>query len=253
MTKEERIERVLNQTRGHNRTERYTVVTTQDIVDSLLDTGFVLDDVKVARTRLEEKQGYEKHLVTMRYASMQTKEGVPTVVIKNSHDGSSKLELYTGYIRLACLNGLIAGHDASISTRHKQSWVDVITPFVHNYQQSVHNLMTQYATMKSRRMSYFDKKDFILDAAQLRFGLNDYMDVRELDLIRRTEDRGDDLYRVFNRAQESLVKGEFTKINRTIGDNGEPVTNIQKAKMLTSGDELTRVNTELHKLALTYL
>jgi len=252
MTKEQRQEAVLNQTEGYNRTNRYTVVTTQNIVDGLLDSGFVLDDVKTARVRLEEKKGFEKHLVTMRYEQMKTKEGVPTVVIKNSHDGSSKLELYTGFIRFACLNGLIAGFENKVSTRHKYSWEDVVNPFLANYENSVYKMMEDYEAMKVANI-YSYKDEFVRRAATIRFGLDEYMDYRELDLVRRVEDRGNSLFRVFNRVQEGLVKGEFTKINKTIDGDGLISTNIQKAKMLTSGDELTRVNTELHKLAMEYV
>lgn len=243
------------QTERHSRvSERYTNINTEIIIDKLLGNGFELYEAKEARVRKEENVGFQKHLVTLKYSEFETAEGVPTVVIRNSHNRSSGLSLFSGFIRFACFNGLIAGTDIeSFNIQHKRSWESDVDNFLFGYEQKIHQLMGQYDAMKSKRMSSYDEKMFTQAVAKLRYPLDDYMDYRELSRVNRVEDRGDSLYLVYNRAQENLLKGDFERRIITESEELGKVESWGKAKIITNTEEIVRLNRAMHNIAMEFV
>jgi hypothetical protein len=78
-------------------------------------------------------------------------------------------------------------------------------------------------------------------AATLRFGKNHRIDVEQLLNTVRDEDRGDDVWTVFNRIQENL-----TQPQRIFDENGKLLGGVSNAS------EDTRINKELFQLAHAY-
>ena len=231
---------------NHLMSDRYTLAKTQDIIDMIEPHGFVVDGVQKAYTKKKENEGFQKHLVTMKNLHYKTNEGVPTVLIKNSYNGSTGINIMTGYIRFACSNGLIIGSGIeSLNMRHKQDWKQPIHQFLEEYGKRVEVLEQERNYLQMRRPSDISLRRFLQEAGKLRYSLNDIMDVNELNLIRRVEDRSIDMWTTYNRVQENLISGNFT---RRIKHEGKE--NWSEARVLTNIDELTRVNKELYQLAL---
>ena len=84
-------------------------------------------------------------------------------------------------------------------------------------------------------------KDFFADAAKLRWETPSEDLITEISQIRRQADKGTDLWRTFNVAQENLIRGGFRNgdTNRMV----RPISNIQKD---------VKINSELWDLASTY-
>jgi hypothetical protein len=78
-------------------------------------------------------------------------------------------------------------------------------------------------------------------AANARFGNNHRIDVSQLLNVVREEDKGDDVWTVFNRIQENLTQPH--RITDRMGNMMNGVSDI---------DEDTRVNKELFQLAYAY-
>lgn len=232
---------------------RYTHINTEMIIDKLLDNGFELYEAKEANVRKAENVGFQKHLVTLKYSSLENPEGVPTVVIRNSHNRTSGLSLFAGYIRFACLNGLIAGTSISdFHIRHKRDWQTDVNQFVSEYMKKSIQLASEYKKMKKKRMSAYDEKLFAKAAAELRYGIDDYMDYRELSRVNRVEDRGDTLWLVYNRIQENLIKGDFERRIITESEDLGKVESWGKAKVITNTEEIVRINRGLHDIAMKF-
>jgi hypothetical protein len=83
--------------------------------------------------------------------------------------------------------------------------------------------------------------DFATKARNLRFGEDSTVDPVSLLDARRSQDAGDDLWRVFNRLQENTTKGgvRFQGMRRA-------------SRQLTNIDASVRVNQGLWSLAATY-
>ena len=94
--------------------------------------------------------------------------------------------------------------------------------------------------------------EFAHMAAQIRYDKIDVLDSRELTLVRRSEDIGSDAYTVYNRVQEALINGLFQRrVRNTDKETGEvTVSDWGKASIITSTDEIIRINKEVRQLAL---
>lgn len=230
---------------------RYELINTSLIVEALVDKGFSIDSYSMAGYRVPENADKQKHLITMKYNQLETKEGVPTIVIQNSHNRSSGLKLYSGYIRFACLNGLIAGTNMdSITIRHSEGWVEKVNDFIASYQANVKRMEDEHQRMKSKIIRGIPLRTILNESAKLRYDINDVMDVNELNLIRRVEDRGNTGWEVYNRIQEALIKGHFTRRTHRTNDDGLKIDNWSKAKEIKDTSEIIRINRQLRDIIL---
>ena len=232
--------------------ENYQTVNTRKIITSLEHRGFELYNTQVAGARKQSNHGFQKHLVTMTYEDMRTEEGVPTVVIQNSHNRSSGLKFHTGMIRFVCSNGLILGDGVEEkSIRHSRGWEEKATSFLDNYLISVARMEEEHQAMKNKRLSRYDMMLLSERAVELRYKLTDVLDSNELNLVRREADRGADLYKTYNRLQESLLQGLFKRRVQHVNDEGILITSDWgKASKISSTDETIKLNKELRKLVL---
>lgn len=230
---------------------KYELINTGSIVESLANRGFSIDSYQTAGFRVEANRDKQKHLVTMKYTDLETKEGVPTILIQNSHNRSSGLKLYTGYIRFACLNGLVAGTDVeTTSIRHNGEWEPKLESFIDGYVNNVSKMESEHEKMKSKVLGSVSLRYLLEEAAKLRYDLSDIMDINELNITRRIEDKGKTGWEVYNRVQEALIKGHFTR--RTIRDldDGVTVDNWSKAKEIRDTSEIIRLNRSLRDIVM---
>ena len=242
----------IEQTQKHEDTsDKYTHISTRLIIDSLEARGFELDGVNVAGVRKQSNQGFQKHLVTMKYKALETKEGVPTVIIQNSHNRSSGLKFHTGFIRFACMNGLILGDGIDEQRiRHASNWRDKATSFLDNYSKEVERMNEEHEYMMSKNLTAYDQQYIAHEAVKIRYKNSNVLDHNELNLVRRVEDRGNSMYKTYNRLQESLINGLFQRRVENITDNGVEYSDWGKAAKITSNDEIIRINKELRELVL---
>ena len=232
---------------------RYQMINTESVINDLVNQyGFTLDNISVSGIRKESNKDKQKHLATLKYSDLETPEGVPTVLITNSHNRSSSFQVHTGYIRFACSNGLVAGTNIeSMKVQHTaQNWNELLQSFVKQYMNNVSIIEQEHRYMQRKYLTHVTQRYFLEEAVKLRYELKDIMDINELNLIRRVEDKGDDLYKLYNRVQESLVKGLFTRRTVRTSDDGVSFDNWSQAKMLTDSKEIIRVNKQLRNLAL---
>lgn len=239
---------ILQTEKHEDATDRYTHISTKLIIDSLEARGFEIDNTQVSRVRKQSNQGFQKHLVTMRYKELETKEGCPTVIIQNSHNRTSGLKFHTGFIRFACMNGLVLGDGITEQKiRHSLNWKDKARDFLNSYENEVMRLESEHDYMHKKNLTPYSIQYFAKEASKIRYNEQSILDPNELIIARRPEDVGNSLYKVYNRIQEALVQGHFTR--RVLNQENE-WSDWGKAAKLTSNDEVIRVNKELRQLAL---
>ena len=101
--------------------------------------------------------------------------------------------------------------------------------------------------MKSRKMTQKERSSFARAAAKLRSTtLTERIssNVEEVISTRRSEDEGDDLWKVYNRAQENLMHGNF-EIKTKKGS--------RKGTSIKSIDRGIKMNEDLWNLAKSYI
>ena len=102
--------------------ERYSFVPTAQIVSRLRESGWIPVTAFEQRVRLDERRGFQKHMLRFQRADVIPTRGEFTaeLVLVNSHDRSSAYQLHAGLFRFVCGNGMIVA-DATferVSIRH---------------------------------------------------------------------------------------------------------------------------------------
>jgi hypothetical protein len=197
-------------------TERFVPFSTGEAVDMLLSNGWELMSAKTARVTKVERAPYARHQATMMHKDMGEVGGlIPTITLSNANDGTAAFKFMAGLFRLICSNGLMVGRTfQSISVRHLGD-KDILAQRLIDGADITRRLLPD-VVLSARSMMEFEMDDqasykFAHMAAAIRLPNAEPDRVsqvaEQMGLIRRDEDKGEDLWRVFNRVQESAMRG----------------------------------------------
>jgi hypothetical protein len=197
--------------------KHYTHIPTSKVIDDMATLGWNVVDAKAVKARKESTQGYQKHLVVFRNDDViingQGGDTVfPQVLLTNSHDGKNAFTFTAGLFRMVCENGLV------IST-------------------------TQFEDVKMRHMGYS------FEELQVKIRFNDdelkriKIDFKDLLNPTRDEDKGNDLWSVFNVVQEKIIDGDFEY---------KVAGKLRKARQIKNFKQDQKINKELFDVALEF-
>lgn len=203
-----------------SRAATYAYVPTSRVLENLRERGWGVHEVSQQRSRREDRDPYTKHMLRLRPLSewnssdLKKAEGAPEVCVINAHDGTAAYHLYAGLLRFVCNNGMIVG-DAYTAFKVRHTTYDVTKKLVvENAEEIVTNefpkLVGQIDMMQQRTLEAEEQYELARAALKLRYG--DMLPPFNAELLlmeRRPEDRGDSLWRVFNRIQENFLYGGF--------------------------------------------
>ena len=195
---------------------KYTFLPTERILTGLMSAGFVPVDARQASARRGSAL-HARHVVRLRprFQTVQLKDSVPEVVFLNSHDGSSAYQLRMGLFRVVCTNGLIVSRGAfpAYCVSHRGNIVDDVVAGAVKLADRFEGLAEQVERMEQRQLFKDEQLAFAEAALRLRFSepAQSAMQPAQLLACRRSEDLGDDLWRVYNRCQEHLLRGGLSR------------------------------------------
>jgi hypothetical protein len=157
----------------------------------------------------------------------------------NSHDGTSAYQMLAGVFRFVCSNGLICGEEVGdIRVPHRGDVVGRVIEGAYTVLDEFERIDQNREAMKQIRLSPPEQTVFARAALVERFGEEKEPPVTTEQVLapERGEDNGSDLWTVFNRAQEHLVRGGLrarTANNRRTRTRA--VTGIDQAVKLNRG------------------
>ena len=195
---------------------KYTFLPTERILTGLMSAGFVPVDARQASARRGSAL-HARHVVRLRprFQTVQLKDSVPEVVFLNSHDGSSAYQLRMGLFRVVCTNGLIVSRGAfpAYCVSHRGNIVDDVVAGAVKLADRFEALAEQVERMEQRQLFKDEQLAFAEAALRLRFPEPAVSGMQPAQLLacRRSEDVGDDLWRVYNRCQEHLLRGGLSR------------------------------------------
>jgi hypothetical protein len=195
---------------------KYTFLPTERILTGLMSAGFVPVDARQASARRGSAL-HARHVVRLRprCQTVQLKDSVPEVVFLNSHDGSSAYQLRMGLFRVVCTNGLIVSRGAfpAYCVSHRGNIVDDVIAGALKVAERFASLAEQVERMEQRHLFKDEQLTFAERALRLRYpeSAESGMQPAQLLACRRSEDVGDDLWRVYNRIQEHLLRGGLSR------------------------------------------
>ncbi|POZ49666.1 DUF932 domain-containing protein [Methylovulum psychrotolerans] len=227
-----------------SRSARYAYIPTREVVDGLRSEGFMPFMACQARSRIEGKTEFTKHMLRFRYENSISGDTANEIILVNSHDGTSSYQMLAGCFRFVCHNGLICGETVEdLRVRHSG---DVLT----NVIEGAYRIVGEFEQVDSAKelmrgiaLSQGQQNAFANAALQLRYDPEENVPIlpHQLNQPRRTDDRGNDLWRTFNRIQENVIQGGLQGLNR----NGGKVT----TRKVTGLGETVRLNRALWTLA----
>jgi hypothetical protein len=233
--------------------ERYSFLSTSQVINPLRDVGWnVVGARQLSTARGGTDPSFQKHMVVLAHAAdlenYSYAKACPRIILTNAHDGGSAFQLRVGLFRLACANGLIVsgGLVREYRIRHTNRTTQEVVSAALALRSQSGIVQERVEAFQARDLDLAEQIAFARLAVGIRYGEEQVgVSAREILAPRRIEDRGNDLWRVFNRVQEAIVRGGF-KATRAVEGWG---TDQRRAKEIRSIDELTRVNTQLWEAA----
>jgi hypothetical protein len=227
--------------------DRYTFLPTTDILEILQDEGWTAWKAAQVKARTWSPS-HAKHLIRLRHEDLDVNsfgvgDSFPEMLLMNAHNGLGGYTLQGGLFRMVCSNGMVISEAdfGKIHIRHIGFEAEQVKRASRELILSSSRISDKVNTWKELQLTTRAKKDFFADAAKLRWDSPSDDLIQEISNIRREEDRGMDLWRTFNVAQENIIRGGFRNggTNRMV----RAISNIQKD---------VKINSDLWDLASTY-
>ncbi|ASD87839.1 DUF945 domain-containing protein [Salmonella enterica] len=200
---------VFGEDKHTSRSEKYTYIPTITLLENLRREGFEPFFACQSRVRDPGRRNYTKHMLRLRRAGQITGRQVPEIIILNSHSGESSFQLLPGMWRQVCANGLVCGQSfGEIRVPHRGDIADKVIEGAYNVLGVFDRVEEKREAMQSLLLPPPAQQALAKAALTYRFG-EEHQPVTATQILtpRRYEDRKDDLWSVFNRIQENLLKG----------------------------------------------
>ena len=235
--------------------KHYVHIPTENVIDDMASLGWGVVDAKQVNAR--KNAGYQKHMVVFGNddITITGKDGdtvMPRILMTNSHDGKNSFQFQAGLYRLVCSNGLVIADAefANMKSRHMGYDLAELKTVINEIVEKLPLTVECMNKLKAKELSEQEQINFAKEALATRLSERELSNVTSdqiLDLLAptRDEDKGDDMWNVFNVIQEKIIHGMFD----VYGVNGK----VRKARKIKNFRQDTKVNQELYQLALSYV
>jgi hypothetical protein len=231
---------------------KYRMIPSIEVINRMRESGFVPVEAKQGRTRVEGRGLVTRHQIKFMPPSLfaaKTADGHPYLVDKptypvlclsNSHDGTAAYRASLGFYEVLCMNGLMVCstlmEDVSVRHTGAETLADEVIDASFKVIDQVPAIQQQIVDWSQIELNEVQRLAYAEGALELSAHTLK-PDPRQVLEVRRSGDSANDLYRVFNRVQENLVRGG----QRTRNANGARRT----VRAIKSLDEDTRLNRAL--------
>ncbi len=163
-----------------------------------------------------------------------------------------------GLFRGVCANQMNVGtHFETIRVKHLGDPVSELNDLIPKLVAQRTKLASQIDAMKSRILTASELSGLARDMASIKLSNTknvSYVDVKDLLIVRREEDRSNDLFTVFNVLQENLVRYQLFYRTESINAQGETVTrNGTSRRIVESSVKAIDLNASIWDAAIKLL
>lgn len=254
---------VFTQSKNPDLTDRYAPVNTLDTIEVLRGYGYVPVQAAQKKPRKNDP-AYTQHMVAFAHHNNLLDTDRPEIIAYNSHDGKSSLRLFAGFFRGICSNGLVAGEGFEGRIKHYKASVANLEELFEDVAHTIPQMSERVERMKSIQIDREQALDFAYNASALRWEMmpEEYKDGElrgtytdrytgsTLNRVRRLEDVNYDLWTVYNRVQESLIRGGGQVISFT---DRSPYGKRRRARPVSSVQDSIKINRELWNMAEEFM
>ena len=233
--------------------DKYAHIPTDQIINDMELLGWGVVDAKQVRARKGE--GFQKHLVVFRNNDIQiTSEDsdnvFPQILLTNSHDGKNAFTFTAGLFRMVCENGLVVSSREfeNMKIRHYGYSFDELQETIKAMVEKLPLTVESLNKFRAVELSQEQALEFAKKALTTRFNENEIdniqIDLEDLLTPTRPEDKGNDLWSVYNVVQEKLIHGMF---------DYKYGVKSRKARKIKNFKQDLVINEKLYDLALEYV
>lgn len=248
-----RAKSIFTETGSPNVSDKYAHISTEKIIDDMAILGWGVVDVKEVKAR--KSIGFQKHLVVFRNNEIQitSEDGdnvSPQILLTNSHDGKNAFTFTAGLFRMVCENGLVVSSKEfeNMKIRHYGYTFEELQETIKTMVEKLPLTVESLNKFRSVELGQEQMLDFAKKALLTRFDEKELenikIDFNDLLTPTRPQDKGSDLWSVYNVVQEKLTHGMF---NYGYGSK------IRKARKIKNFNKDLELNEKLYGLALEYV
>ena len=259
--------------------KKYSHIPTDKLIDDMELLGWFPIDAKEVNARTKGTMGFQKHLVVFRnpdivinqmpnnivesstsptgyrktdgtFAKKNPIDTVfPQILLTNSHDGKNAFTFTAGLFRMVCENGLVISTNEfeKVAIRHMGYDFDELQKQITEMVERLPLTVESMNNMIDTKMEQDSILKFAKDMLAVRFPEDELrritIDMDEFITPVRPEDKGDDLWSVFNVIQEKIIEGDF---EYTVG------TKHRKARQIKNFKQDMDLNSKMFDVALQY-
>lgn len=240
--------------------DKYVFVNTESVIKDMAELGWYPVAAKQRRARKGVKSRFSTHMVIFQNPDVQIKSEedalAPSILLLNSHDGTSTFQFRMGIYRMVCSNGMVIPEEeyTAFRIRHIGYTFNALREAMTKCVERISEKVQLINKMISTELSEEQQMEIALKALYIRTGLGAtpveapvYSEdtLQEVLKSTRKEDEGNNLWVVFNRVQEAVTRGGFRV--QIEGKKARPLNKIK------SFEKDLRVNEELFEMALEVL
>lgn len=244
--------------------DRYVHANTMTVVEDLAKLGWFPVQAKQCRNKKNSSGIRSFHMIAFQNPdvkitkTMDNGETVvdtyPRIILTNSHDGFNSFKFMLGLFRLVCSNGLVVCDNQMVdmAIRHINYDFEELRKVVASAIERVPEIVNTMNEMRNVILTDEQKTALATEVVKLRKGVEDDKDfVVEAEVVEdiltpvRGEDKGNDLWTIFNICQEKMIKGGFSAPSRK--------SRKRKQRAITSIKKDMEYNQRLWQTASQYL
>ena len=245
-------------TTKHERlTDRYMPLHTSSLLPVLADYGY--SPVQAAQKRSRKASAeHSAHMLAFAktdLASLNADDIRPEIILYNSHDGSGSVKLFAGAFRFICSNGIVAGDGFQSRLYHNKSAMLGFEDMLRNTVANLPAMMERINALRNVQLSSAAAYEMAKRSVNTRWDMFDAQTkgvyaiektITDVLAVNRNEDNYTDAFTVFNRIQESVIRGKAFVKSVT---EATPHGSIRKARPVNSVKENIRINGALWNIA----
>lgn len=251
----ERASSIFSKTAAPTVSDKFTHIPTNKVIEDMEKLGWGVVDAKQVKARKTGTMGFQKHLVVFRNDDVVI-NGVdgdtvfPQILLTNSNDGKNAFTFTAGLFRMVCENGLVISTEQfnDVKMRHMGYTFEELQVQIKEMVELLPLTVESMNKMKSIQLSEEQAVALAKKSLATRF-TDEQIESFDIDLGKlleptRPEDKGNDLWSVFNVIQEKILDGDFTYM---VG------TKIRKARKVKNFKQDMEINQRLFATAAEFM
>ena len=245
-------------TTKHERlTDRYMPLHTSSLIPVMQDYGYSPVQAAQKRSRKASTEHSAHMLAFARTIDADFAEGDvrPEIILYNSHDGTGSVKLFAGAFRFICSNGIVAGDGFQNRLYHNKAAMLGFEDMLRSTVDTLPAMMERINMLRGVQLSGATAYEMAKRSVATRWDMYDAQEtgvyatdttVQQVLTVNRNGDESMDAFTVFNRIQESVIRGKAFVKSLT---KATPYGSMRKSRPVNSVKENIRINTELWNIA----